>query len=119
MYNKVFLIGRLVRDPEMRLSPSGIAITRFTIAIDKPSKKENQEQSADFIRIVAFRRLAEICNDYLKKGRLVSIEGKLQISSYEKDGEQKTSAEIIADNMQILDRHTSNEKNSNETQTSN
>lgn len=107
MYNKVVLIGRLARDPEYRLTPSGIPITRFTIAVDKIRKNVSPDQpTADFIRIVAWRRLAEICNEYLKKGRLVAIEGRLQIDSYEKDGEQRTSAEVTADNMQMLGRTT-------------
>jgi single-strand DNA-binding protein len=105
MYNKAFLIGRLVRDPEMRLTSSGISVTTFTIAINRPTRKD-EEKGADFIRIVAWRRLAEICNEYLKKGKLVAVDGRLQFSSYEKDGEKRYSAEIIADNMQMLDRGT-------------
>ena len=106
MYNKVLIIGRLVRDPEMKLTAAGIAVTRFTVAVDKQVKKDKEsgEQTADFLRVVAWRRLAEICNEYLKKGKLVAIEGRLQFSSYEKDGEKRSSAEIIADNMQMLDR---------------
>ena len=61
-------------------------------------------QTADFIRIVAWRRLAEICNQYLKKGKLISIDGRLQIDEYEKDGQKRTSVEVIADGMQMLDR---------------
>ena len=103
--NKTFLIGRLVRDPEYRMTPSGVPLCRFSIAIDRIPKQENQ--SADFIRIVTWRRLAEICNQYLKKGKLVSIEGRLQIDSYEKDGEKRISAEVVADGMQMLDRASS------------
>lgn len=103
--NKVFLIGRLVRDPEMRLTSSGIAVSRFTLAIDRGFKRADEsERTADFIRVVAWRRLAEICNDYLKKGKLVAIEGRLQVDSFEKNGERRTSAEVVADNMQMLDR---------------
>lgn len=101
--NKAFLIGRLVRDPEFRMTPSGIALCRFTIAVDRIPKQE--DQSADFIRVVTWRRLAEICNQYLKKGKLTAIEGRLQIDSYEKDGEKRYSAEIVADGMQMLDRN--------------
>jgi len=102
MYNKVFLIGRLARDPELRLTASGIPVVRFSVAVDRFSKKT--EKTADFFRIVAWSRLAEICNQYLKKGKLVSIEGRLQIDSYEKDGEKQYSTEIIMDAMQMLDR---------------
>ena len=86
MLNYAILVGRLVRDPEHRLTSTGIPITRFTIAV-KFSRNNDDGNSADFIRVVAWRRLAEVCNQYLKKGRLVAIEGRLQIDSYEKDGE--------------------------------
>lgn len=106
MYNKVFIIGNLTRDPEMRYTPSGVAVTRFTVAINRNFKKSTDaattNNEADFLRIVAWRRLAEICGEFLKKGSSVYIEGRLQIDNYEKDGEKKTTAEIIADNMQIL-----------------
>jgi single-strand DNA-binding protein len=109
MYNKVFLIGRLVKDPEMKLAASGVTITRFVLAVNKFSKKDDaNQQTADFLRIVTFRRLAEICNEYLKKGRQVAIEGQLQIHTYEKDGEQKTMAEIVADNMHMLEKQQEN-----------
>jgi single-strand DNA-binding protein len=102
--NKAFIIGRLVRDPEFRLTPSGIPLCRFTIATDRLPKQENQ--NADFIRVVSWRRLAEICNQYLKKGKLIAVEGRLQIDSYEKDGEKRYSSELVADGMQMLDRTT-------------
>ncbi|MBT5856641.1 single-stranded DNA-binding protein [bacterium] len=104
MLNKVVLIGRLVRDPEFRLTPSGIAVCKFTMAVDKNKKTEEGEQSADFIRIVAWRRLAEICNEYLRKGKLVAVEGRLQLDSYEKEGQKIYTSEVIADTMQMLDR---------------
>ena len=100
--NKAFIIGRLVRDPDFRLTPSGVQLCRFTIAVDRIPKQENQ--TADFIRVVTWRRLAEICNQYLKKGKLVAVDGRLQIDSYEKDGEKRYSSEIVADGMQMLDR---------------
>ena len=102
--NKAFIIGRLVRDPDFRLTPSGVQLCRFTIAVDRIPKQENQ--TADFIRVVTWRRLAEICNQYLKKGKLVAVDGRLQIDSYEKDGEKRYSSEIVADGMQMLDRGT-------------
>jgi single-strand DNA-binding protein len=106
MYNKAFLIGRLVRDPEMRVTSSGIAVTNFTIAVDRIKRRGEAEKTADFIRVVAWRRLAEICGEYLKKGKLVAVEGRLQISSYDKDGEKIYTSEIVADNLQMLDRGT-------------
>ena len=104
MLNKAFLIGRLVRDPETRMTTSGISVTKFTIAVDRTYRNENGEKTADFLRIVAWRRLAEICGQYLKKGKLVSVEGRLQIDSYEKDGQTRYAADIVADNVQMLDR---------------
>ena len=107
MYNKAFLIGRLVRDPEMRMTTSGIAVTRVTVAVDLTFKRNEEGQNtADFLRVVTWRRLAEICGQYLKKGKLVAIEGRLQIDSYEKDGQKRDSAEVVADNVQMLDRST-------------
>ena len=102
-YNKVVLIGRLVRDPDVRVTSSGISLTRFTIAVDRIRKREGQDGVTDFIRIVAWRRLAEICGSYLKKGKLVSIEGRLQLDSYTKEGQEIESAEVVADNMSMLD----------------
>lgn len=108
--NKAFIIGRLARDPEFRLTPSGIPLCRFTLATDRIPKQENQP--ADFIRVVVWRRLAEICNQYLKKGKLIAIDGRLQVDSYEKDGETKQSFEIVADTMQMLDRGEQSSQNS-------
>lgn len=102
-YNKAVLIGRLVRDPETRVTASGITLTRFTIAVDRIRKREGREGVTDFIRIVTWRRLAEICGEYLKKGKLVSIEGRLQLDTYSKDGQDRESAEVVADNMTMLD----------------
>jgi single-strand DNA-binding protein len=109
VYNKAFLIGNLTRDPELRYTTSGIPVARFAIAINRFKKKgeedaeAKQAQDVDFINIVAWRRLAEICGEYLKKGRPVAIEGRLQIRSYTgKDGQPKTMSEVVADNMQML-----------------
>lgn len=104
MYNKAFLIGRLVRDPETRVTLSGVSVTRFTVAVDRTYGRQGQEKITDFIRVVTWRRLAEICGEYLAKGRLVAVEGRLQLDTYEKDGEKRTSAEVVADNVQMLER---------------
>lgn len=104
MVNKAFLIGRLTRDPETRVTLSGVTVSRFTIAVDRFKRRDTQEKVTDFIRVTAWRRLAEICGEYMTKGKLVAVEGRLQIDSYEKDGEKRTSAEIVADNIQMLDR---------------
>jgi len=104
MYNKAFLIGRITRDPDVRYTPSGIAVTRFSLAINRPFKNKNGENEADFLRVVAWRKLAEICGEFLKKGMLISVDGRLQIDSYEKNGETIFTAEIVADGMQMLER---------------
>lgn len=113
MYNKAFLVGNLTRDPEMRFTGSGLAVTRFTIAINRISRSDKNE--ADFIRIVTWRKLAEFCGEYLAKGRSVAITGRLQIDSYEKDGRKKYSAEVIAEDVQFLSKKNdfnTNKKNS-------
>ena len=106
MYNKVFLIGNLTRDPDLRYTPSGIPVARFAIAVNRIKRKDSNaegSQDVDFINIVAWRRLAEICGEYLKKGRPVAIEGILQVRTYDtKTGEKRTVAEVVADNMQML-----------------
>jgi single-strand DNA-binding protein len=109
MYNKVFLIGNLTRDPELRYTTSGIPVVRFAIAVNRFIKKDasgKSGQDVDFINIVAWRRLAEICGEFLKKGRPVAIEGRLQIRSYDdpRSGEKKTMTEVVADNVQMLGR---------------
>ena len=110
MYNKAFLIGNLARDPELRYTPSGIPVCRLVVAVNRPKSKAKQEADekgeVDFIPVVAWRRLAEICGEYLKKGRSVAIEGRLQVRSYEKGGVQRTAAEIVADGMQMLGKRT-------------
>jgi single-strand DNA-binding protein len=108
MYNKAFLIGNLTRDPELRYTTSGIPVARFAIAINRIRRKNaggDNSQDVDFINIVAWRRLAEICGEYLKKGRPVAIEGRLQIRSFKgKTGEMVAMTEVVADNMQMLGR---------------
>lgn len=103
--NKAVLIGRLTRDPELRMTSTGLPVVRFTVAVDRNRRRQDgQDSQTDFLRVVAWNRLAEICHQYLKKGKLVSIVGRLQIDSYEKDGESRISAEVVADDMQMLER---------------
>lgn len=104
MLNKCIIIGRLTRDPETRVTMSGISVSRFSVAVDRVRGKAGQDGVTDFFRVVAWRRLAEVCGEFLQKGKLVAIEGRLQVDTYEKDGETRTSYEIVADNMQMLDR---------------
>ena len=104
MYNKVFLIGNLTRDPELRYTPSGIPVVRFTLAVNRPKAKGAADNQADFINIVAWRKLAEICGNYLVKGKLVFVEGRIQTRSWEdKDGVKRFTTEIVANDMKMLD----------------
>ncbi|MEK9657561.1 MAG: single-stranded DNA-binding protein [bacterium] len=102
--NKCFLIGRLVKDPDQRVTGSGISVTSFSIAVDRIRKRDGQEGVTDFIRVVTWRRLAEICGQYLKKGKLICIEGRLQFDHYMKEDKRIERAEVVADTMQMLDR---------------
>ncbi|MBI2264705.1 MAG: single-stranded DNA-binding protein [Armatimonadetes bacterium] len=105
MLNRVILIGRLTRDPEFRFTPNGNPVCTFTLAVDRGYKKAQGERETDFIDIVAWTKLAETCNNFLTKGRLVCIEGRLQIRSYEtQDGQKRKAAEVVASNMQMLER---------------
>lgn len=98
-FNKVLLIGRLTRDPEKRVTKDGISVSRFTLAVDR----RTTEKRTDFIEIIAWRKLAEIVANILKKGILVAVEGSLHIRDYEtQTGEKRRVAEIIAQNIQFL-----------------
>jgi single-strand DNA-binding protein len=106
MLNRIILIGRLGRDPEMRYTPSGIPVTTFSIAVDRPMAPNAQgERETDWIDIVAWRERAEFAANYLGKGRLIAVEGRLQIRSWTaQDGTKRKSAEVVADNIRMLDR---------------
>ncbi len=103
--NKVQLIGNLGKDPELKYTSSGIAVATFSIATSESWKDQdgNAQERTEWHNIVAWRKLAEICGEYLKKGKKVYIEGKLQTRSYEKDGVKKYITEIVADQLIMLD----------------
>jgi len=106
MVNKAILIGRLGRDPEVRYTPDGTMVTNFTMATDESYKDKNGEkvQRTEWHRIVVFGKLAEICGNYLVKGKLIFLEGRIQTRAWEdKDGVKRNTTEIIASNMQMLD----------------
>jgi len=103
--NHIVLIGRLTRDPELRYTPNGVAVANFDLAVDRPVPNQQGERETDFIRIVVWQKQAEHCANYLKKGRLVAVEGRLQIRSYEtQDGQKRRVAEVVANQVQFLDR---------------
>src|SRR5438270_3448829 len=104
--NRVVLIGRLTRDPEMKYTPQGIAVATMGIAVDRFTKDDQGEYETDFFNVVAWRRSAEFASNYLKKGRLVSIDGRLQARSWveQTSGQKRTVYEIVAENIQGLDK---------------
>ncbi len=105
MLNRVFLIGRLTRDPELRYTPGGKAVANFTLAVDRNRGGAATEREADFIDIVVWEKQAETCANYLNKGRQVLVEGRLQIRSYEtQDGQRRKAAEVVAQTVRFLDR---------------
>lgn len=98
-YNRVILVGNLTRDPEIRYTQSGKGVTKFTLAVNNPRNKEE----TTFVDIVAWDRLGETCNTYLKKGMNTLVEGRLVIRSYDdKDGNKRKATEVVIDNMQML-----------------
>lgn len=100
--NRVILIGRLTRDPELKYLPNGTAVASMTLAVDRPTAKD-KEKEADFIPVVMWRQLAETCANYLRKGRLAAVEGRMQVRNYEKDGKRVYVTEVIADNVRFLE----------------
>ncbi len=105
MYNRIILIGRLTRDPELRYVPSGAPVASFTLAVDRPFQNQQGNRETDFIDVVAWRKTAEQVSQYLTKGRMVAVEGRLQIRSYEtQDGQKRKVAEVVADGVRFLDR---------------
>jgi single-strand DNA-binding protein len=104
MMNKVVLIGRLTKDPEIRYLTSGAAVTTFTLAVSRNFASQQGDRQADFIPIVVWRNLAETCAKYLAKGRMVAAFGRIQTRSYDgKDGQKRYVTEVVADEVQFLD----------------
>jgi len=105
LLNRVVLIGRLTRDPELRYTQSGVAVASFTLAVNRNYKNAQGEQEADFIDIVVWRGQAEVCANHLNKGRLVAVEGRLQVRSYEaQDGQRRKVAEVVAESVRFLEK---------------
>ena len=101
--NKIILIGRLTKDPELSTTSSGISLCRFTIAVDRPFKNSEGEREADFLPVVVWRQQAENCGKYLRKGRQCAVEGSVQTRSYDdKEGARRYVTEVVADRVQFL-----------------
>ena len=104
MLNKIFIMGRLTRDPELRRTQSGTAVTSFSLAVDRDFKSQSGEKETDFIDVVAWRSTAEFVAKYFSKGRMAIVEGRLQIRDWkDKDGNNRRSAEVVADNIYFGD----------------
>ena len=106
--NNVSLIGRLTKDPELRYTPSGVAVARFTLAVNRTFKKEG-EQQADFINVVTWRKTAENTANFLRKGSLAGVGGRIQTGSYDgQDGKRVFTVEVVAENVQFLEPKSAN-----------
>lgn len=104
MLNHVILIGRLTRDPELRYTASGTAVANFSLAVERSFTNREGEREVDFINIVTWRKLAENCANHLGKGRLVAVDGRLQIRDYEDNqGQKRKATEVVAQDVRFLD----------------
>ncbi|UBH21597.1 single-stranded DNA-binding protein [Macrococcus armenti] len=110
MLNRTILVGRMTKDPEMRVTPSGVTVTTFTLAVNRTFKNANGETEADFINIVTFRKTAENVNTFCSKGSLVGVDGRIQSRSYDnQEGRRVYVTEVVADSVQFLETRGKNE----------
>lgn len=99
MLNVAVLMGRMVKDPELRTTGNGISVTSFTIAVDRSYQKQGQERQADFINVVAWRQTAEFITRFFRKGQMIAVQGSIQTRNYEdRNGNKRTAVEVVADN---------------------
>jgi single-strand DNA-binding protein len=106
--NRAILIGRLTKDPELRYTPNGVAVASFTLAVNRPWLNQQGEREADFLPIVVWRKQAESCANYIGKGSLVAVEGRIQVRTYDtKDGQRRWVTEVVADSVRFLERRES------------
>jgi single-strand DNA-binding protein len=110
--NRVQLIGRLGRDPETRFTPTGKKVTSFSLAVDRRwrSSEGETKEATEWVNIEAWGRLGEVCQEFLQKGRLVFIEGRLQTDRYEQEGQTRFFTKVVASQMQMLDRRPDEEE---------
>ena len=114
-FNNVILVGRLTKDPELKYTTNGTAVATFTLAVDRPTRKGTDDKdNTDFIRVVAYQKLAEFTSNYLSKGRLVLVEGELRINKWQTaSGENRNSAEILSRIIRFMEPKGSSEVMSN------
>ena len=114
MINNVTLVGRLTRDPELKYTPSNIAITTFNLAVNRNFKGENGEREADFINCMIWRKQAELLAEWCKKGNLVGITGRIQTRSYDnQQGQRVYVTEVVAETFQLLEKRDNSANQSN------
>lgn len=102
--NFIVLIGRLTKDPELKYTPNGVAVTNFNLAVDRSFTNQAGERETDFIPIVVWQKLAETCANHLAKGRMVAVTGRLQVRSYDtEDGQRRWVTEVVGSNVKFLD----------------
>ena len=112
--NRIILLGRLVKDPEVRVTPTDRTVCTFTLAVDRPFTAKNGQREADFINIVTWNKTAELCGNSLTKGQRALVEGRLQIRSYEgSDGQKRWVTEVIADRIEFIERKEKTSQNGN------
>ncbi|HDV6097133.1 TPA: single-stranded DNA-binding protein [Staphylococcus pseudintermedius] len=112
MLNRVVLVGRLTKDPEFRTTQSGVEVATFTLAVNRNYKNKNGEQQADFINCIVFRKQAENVNNYLNKGNLAGVDGRLQSRSYEnQEGRRVFVTEVVCDSVQFLEPKNNTQSN--------
>jgi single-strand DNA-binding protein len=105
MLNRVVLIGRLTKDPELRYTPNGVAVASFTLAVDRFRLNAQGERETDFIPIVVWQKQAENCANYIGKGSLCAVDGRIQVRTYDgKDGVRRWVTEVVADTVRFLDK---------------
>lgn len=108
MLNRILLIGRLTKDPELRYTPNGVAVASFTLAVDRSRKNAQGEKETDFIPIIVWQKQAENCANYIGKGSLVAVDGRLQVRTYDgKDGQRRWVTEVVAETVRFLDKRES------------
>lgn len=102
--NKICIVGRLGADPELKYTPSGVAVTELRVAVNRDFKNKDGEREADWFNVTAWRQTAEFCANFLSKGRLVGVTGRMQRRQYEKDGVKHTVWDLMADTVNGLDK---------------
>lgn len=119
MINRVVLVGRLTKDPEFRTTPNGVSVATFTLAVNRTFTNAQGEREADFINVVVFRKQADNVNNYLNKGNLAGVDGRMQSRSYEnQEGKRVFVTEVVADSVQFLEPK-NNKQSSNQPQQQN